>query len=45
MKKISYWAKHNIWQTRIIIVAIYVLLNVIGVFTGKLLNATSVIIP
>lgn len=45
MKKISYWAKEHVWQTRLIIVLIYILLNIIGMFTGKLLNEINVIIP
>lgn len=45
MKKISFWAKHHIWQSRLIIVVIYILLNVIGIFTGKLLREVNVILP
>lgn len=45
MKIISFWAKHHIWQSRVIIVAIYILLNIIGVFTGKLLREVNVILP
>src|SRR5665647_251415 len=42
MKKISFWAKNYIWQSRLIIVLIYLLLNAIGLFTGKLLNDINV---
>jgi hypothetical protein len=45
MKKISFWAKNHIWQSRLIIVLIYILLNGIGLFTGKLLNDINVSIP
>jgi hypothetical protein len=45
MKKISYWAKKHIWQCRLLIILIYILLNVIGIFTGKLLNKVNVVIP
>ena len=45
MKKISYWAKKHIWQTRLLIILIYILLNVIGIFTGKLLKEVNIIIP
>ncbi len=45
MKKISYWAKKHIWQTRLLIILIYILLNIIGIFTGKLLKEINVIIP
>lgn len=45
MKKISYWAKNHIWQSRLLIILIYILLNVNGIFTGKLLNEVNVIIP
>jgi hypothetical protein len=45
MKKISYWAKNHIWQSRLLIILIYILLNVNGIFTGKLLSEVNVIIP
>ncbi|HUS01783.1 MAG TPA: hypothetical protein VMY77_08655 [Chitinophagaceae bacterium] len=45
MKKISGWARDHIWQARLIIVVIYILLNVIGIFTGKLLREVDVILP
>ena len=45
MKQISYWAKKHVWQTRLLIIGIYVLLNVIGIFTGKLLKEINIIIP
>ena len=45
MKKVSYWAKNHIWQTRFLIILIYILLNVIGIFTGKLLREVNIIIP
>lgn len=45
MKIISFWAKNHIWQSRQLIILIYILLNVIGIFTGKLLNEINVIFP
>lgn len=42
MKKISFWAKNHIWQSRLIIFLIYILLNGIGLFTGKLLSDINV---
>jgi len=45
MKQISFWAKNHIWQSRLLIILIYILLNVNGLYTGKLLNEVNVIIP
>lgn len=45
MKKISYWAKEHIWQARVLIVLIYILLNAIGIFIGKLLNEINIVLP
>ena len=45
MKKISFWAKDHVWQSRLIIVGIYILLNVIGIYTGQLLREVNIILP
>lgn len=45
MKAISYWAKHHPWQTRVIIIMIYVLLNIIGISIGKQLTGLNVVLP
>ena len=45
MRKISSWAKAHIWQSRLIIVLIYLGLNVIGIFTGKLFTEIDISIP
>jgi protein-S-isoprenylcysteine O-methyltransferase Ste14 len=45
MKKISIWAKHHVWQSRLIIIVIYILLNVIGIFIGQQLKDINVILP
>ena len=45
MKQISYWAKKHIWQSRLLIILIYILLNIIGIFTGTLLNEVNVFVP
>lgn len=37
MRKISFWAKEHVWQSRLIIISIYLLLNGIGWLTGNLL--------
>lgn len=38
MKKISLWAKNNKWQARFLIFGIYLLLNLLGIATGRMLN-------
>ncbi len=45
MKKLSLWAKHHIWQSRALIVFIYILLNIIGIYIGRLLNEINMIVP
>ena len=45
MRQISYWAKNHVWQSRLLIVVIYILLNAAGIFTGKLLKELNVVIP
>jgi len=45
MKTISYWAKAHKWQSRLLIILIYILLNIIGMFTGKLLQEIGVNLP
>ncbi len=45
MKKISIWAKNHVWQSRMIIIVIYILLNVIGIFTGKWLKEINIDLP
>lgn len=45
MKTISYWAKRHVWQSRSIIILIYISLNFIGIFVGKLLHAIHVTLP
>lgn len=42
MKKISYWAKHHVWQSRLLIVTIYILLFGLGLSTGKLLRESKI---
>ena len=44
MKKISYWAKNNIWKTRILIIASYLILSLLGIIIGKLLSQLDIII-
>lgn len=36
MKQISYWAKENVFKSRLLIVTFWLLLNAIGLFVGKL---------
>ncbi len=45
MKKVSLWAKDHVIESRILIVIFYILLNVIGVYTGKLFREINVILP
>lgn len=45
MKKISFWAKHNKWSARFIIIAIYILLNIVGITVGSLFNNLQISIP
>jgi hypothetical protein len=42
MKKISYWAKHHPWSSRIIIVLSFIFLTALGIFTGDLLNQLGI---
>lgn len=42
MKKISIWARDHKWPARIIIVFSILLLNVIGIYTGILLNDSGI---
>lgn len=44
MKKISLWARHHRWQTRFLIIIIYIILNLIGLFFGDILFASGVVI-
>ncbi len=45
MRKISLWAKYHVWQSRVLIALFYILLNAIGIFIGKLLKETNIVIP
>lgn len=45
MKKISLWARQHRWQTRVLIVVIYIILNGIGLFVGDLLFLSGLSIP
>lgn len=45
MKIISLWAKNNVWNARILICIIYILLNVIGICTGELLREINIQLP
>jgi len=44
MKKISLWARHHRWQTRFLILVIYIALNLTGLFLGDVLFASGVVI-
>jgi len=44
MRKISHWASCHIWLTRFIIIGIYLLLNLMGLFLGDLLFSVGVVI-
>ncbi len=45
MKQISIWAKNHVWQSRLIIILLYVILNVVGINTGKLFKDLDIVIP
>lgn len=45
MRKISMWAKRHAWPARFIIVASFVLLNILGFATGLLLADMDIILP
>ncbi|MGB3153884.1 MAG: hypothetical protein WBB06_04755 [Chitinophagaceae bacterium] len=45
MRKISCWAKDHKWSSRFIIVASFIILNILGIVTGKLLGSLGVSIP
>jgi len=42
---LSVWAKYHKWPARFIIVAIYVLLNIIGFYLGDLLTVSHITLP
>lgn len=42
MKKISFWAKAHKWQTRVIIIVAFLVLNTLGIVTGILLQQLEV---
>lgn len=45
MKKISFWAKGHVLQSRILIIFFWITLNIIGVFLGKLFKELNITIP
>lgn len=45
MKQISFWAKGHKWQSRILIILIYIMLNACGIYAGKLLFELNVLLP
>ena len=45
MKKISLWASKHPWQSRFLIVLIYLALNFIGLVAGDVLFSSHLIIP
>jgi hypothetical protein len=45
MKKISLWATRHKWQARILIVVSFLLLNILGFYTGMRLSDTGVSLP
>ena len=42
MKRISFWARNHKWPARIIIVVSFILLNVLGIFTGIFLDKLGI---
>src|ERR1700682_3026038 len=45
MKKISTWARGHKWPARILIIVSFILLNITGILTGRLLEGLNVFIP
>ncbi len=45
MKKISLWARQHRWESRVLIVVTYIILNAIGLFIGDVLFSSGIIIP
>lgn len=45
MRKISFWAKDHKWSSRFIIVTSFIVLNILGIVTGKLLGSLEITIP
>lgn len=45
MKKLSYWARAHKWPARIIIVAGFILLILLGIVTGQTLSDLQVLLP
>ena len=45
MKKLSVWAKDHKWSARFIIVASFIVLNILGIITGVLLSSIGISIP
>jgi hypothetical protein len=45
MKKLSYWAKQNIWKARLIIITAHLLLIVLAWFTGKKFLSIGIELP
>lgn len=44
MKKISIWASHHRWASRLLIVGLYMLLNVVGFVAGDIIFSNGIII-
>ncbi|HYM93573.1 MAG TPA: hypothetical protein VET23_05490 [Chitinophagaceae bacterium] len=42
MKKISYWAKSHKWQTWVVIIVAFLILNTLGIITGILLQELEI---
>lgn len=45
MQRISAWARHNQWQARIVITISWILLTLIGIYTGITLKEMNFILP
>ena len=45
MKRLSFWAKHHVFESRIFIVLIWISLNILGYFSGRLFNDLAIEIP
>lgn len=45
MKSISFWAKKHIWQSRLLIIIFWLLLNITGIFIGKQYAEINIHLP
>jgi len=45
IKRLSFWAKNHKWSARLLIIAAFILLDIIGIITGLLLSDLNIMFP